>query len=372
MHLKNCAAIRAFTLLAATVASGNAYAADDGSEGGGPYPNVTGSAYLEIGDDWTFDSDDPGAEIHDVYFSGSLDLKFGLTPLFSVNLGLAAEDVIGEYVAFEDRYFKDTGLYVSTLNLQADVGSATMLAGKFHPNFGRAWDNTPGIFGTYFAEDYELTEMVGAGGSYRFSAGGAGTHVLGGAIFYSDNSILSDSIFTSRGQLDIADGGLANTGRLDSFTISLDGSDFAAMPGLSYHAAYRRLSAGVTEDLDENGFVFGLAKDVTIDDETSVTLTGEAAFFSNYTGFDGDAAYFTAGAALSRGQWHGELSGAVRRYDDGMGGKVSDRLLQASAGYTFENGVDLAAGYGFTHASGTDYQTIGLRLSRALEFPSGE
>ena len=364
-------ALPALALISA-LSIGTAFAADESGEAETTYPNVTGAAYLELGDDWTFQSDDPGSEIHDVYFYGTLDLNFGLTPIFSVNLGLTAEDVIGEYVPFEDRYFKDTGIYVHALNVQADVGNASFMAGKFHPNFGRAWDNTPGVFGTYFAEDYELTEMVGLSGAYTFAPDGAGQHVLGGAIFFADTSFLSDSIFTRRGELSLADGGLANTERLDNFVISLDGSEFTSMPGLSYHAAFRHLSAGVTEDLDENGFVFGLAKDITIDDETSVTLTGEAAFFSNYMGFEGDAGYFTAGAALYRGSWHGELSGALRRYDDGMGGHISDHLLQASAGYTFDNGFDLAAGYGFNHAADTDYHTIGLRLTRYIEFPSSE
>ena len=66
------------------------------------------------------------------------------------------------------------------------------------------------------------------------------------------------------------------------------------------------------------------------------------------------------------------MSGAPRRYVDGMGGHVSAHHLRASAGHTIDSGFDLAAGYGFTKASDTDYHTIGLRLTRYIEFPSSE
>jgi hypothetical protein len=269
---------------------------------------------------------------------------------------------------FSDRTFGDIGLYVDTLDLEAAVGQATLLAGKFGPSFGTAWDITPGIYGTDFAEDYELSEQIGFGAAYAFDMGDAGTHTLSGAVFFADTTVLSDSVFTRRGRLSVDDGGVGNTERLDNVALALDGADIAALPGFSYNLGYRHLSAGVSEDADEDGFVFGLAKETAFANGVVLGLTGEIAYFSNAGGVAGDdATYGTAGLSLARGPWHGELAGAVRRLDFD-GGSLDDRLVQVSAGYTFDNGFDLSAGYAHVRVEESDYDVFGLRLAKSLDF----
>lgn len=375
MNLRDLLNVFGLAFAAAIAAAPAAMAADTAeaaAEAETNYPFVEGAAYLELGDDYTFQSDDPGSEINDLYFYGTLDLKFGLTPVFSANLGLTAEDVLGEYEPFENRAFADTGIFVHALNAQANIGNAMLMAGKFHPNFGYAWDNTPGIFGTYFAEDYELSEMVGFNGSYTFATENAGSLAFSAALFFADTSFLSNSIITQRGQLSVSDGGIANTGRLDNFTLTLDGSEVPALPGLTYQLGFRHLSAGDTEVADENGFVASVAKDTELANGNSLGFTGELAYFSHYQGTRDNALYLTSGVALYSGPWHGELSGAIRTFDYDDGGSLTDHLVQVSAGYGFENGFDISAGYGFTRAEDIDYHTLGLRLTKSLEFSTNQ
>jgi hypothetical protein len=332
------------------------------------YPYIEGTLDLELADEFVFESDDPGNETNNLNFTGELAVKFGLTPIFSINLGVTAEE-IGEPDPFDDRALREHGVYVDTLDIQADIGNFTFLAGKFGPSFGSAWDITPGVFGTDFAEDYELSEQIGFGVAYTFDRGDAGKHVLGANVFFADTTFLSDSAITRRGRTDVDDGGVGNTERLDNFSVTLDGSEIAALPGFSYNLGFLHLSAGVTETADQNGFAFGLAREAEFSNGMTLTGNGEIAYFSDFAGVDGDnALYVTAGFQLARGPWHGELAGTLRKLDFAGIGTDSDHIAQVSAGYEFENGIDISVGYAQVREADIDSSVIGLQLTKSFEF----
>lgn len=332
------------------------------------YPYIDGELGLEVGVDHVFDSDDDGAEITDLFFEGELAVKFGLTPIFSVNLGVTAESVL-DPEPFEDRAFRDIGAYVDTLNLAAELGAFTIFGGKFGPGFGTAWDVTPGIYGADFAEDYEITEQIGVGAAYTFDAGDMGKHTLGANVFFADTSFLSDSLFTSRGRLSRGDGGLTNTGELNNVSVTLDGEAIAALPGLTYHLGYRHLSSDFEDETDEDGYVAGLTHTTEMANGVTLGLTGEIAYFSDFAGSRGDdAVYTTAGLSIAREPWHGELAGTVRKLDFGADDDFTDYLVQVSAGYEFENGIDISLGYANVRAEDVDAHVVGVRLSKAFAF----
>lgn len=328
---------------------------------------VEGELELTLGNDNVVSSDDPGNEINDLFPEAALGLRVGLLPGLSLNAGLTLEPVL-DPLPFEDRFFGDVGLYLDTLNLEAEIGDLTFVAGKFGPGFGRAWDNTPGIYGTDFAEDYELSEQIGFGAAYSVATPAAGTHTLGANIFFADTTVFSDSIFTRRGRLSTADGGAGNTGRLDNFSVTLDGAEFPSLPGFSYHLGYRHLSAGLGDLGSENGFVAGVAQEAKLASGLLLAFTGEVAHFDNFGGTLDSATYFTPGLALGGEHWHGELSGTVRRINFDVGGGQTDLLAQASVGYTFDNGIDLSAGYAFVRAENIRSHVVGVRLSKTFEF----
>jgi hypothetical protein len=330
------------------------------------YPYVEGVINLELDDDWIFHSSDPDSEFNNLYLSSNTAaFKFGLTQIFSINLGLTLEQVKDPNPP-RNCTMCNIGLYMDTLDLQADIGNWTLTAGKHEPAFGFAWDVAPGVFGTNYAEDYELSEVWGVGAAYTFNTD-FGKHTLAVNTFFADTTVLSESIFTNRGQAHVGDGGAGNTGRLDNFAVTLFGEEMPSLPGLKYNIGYRHLSAGSGDFGDENGVVAGLAKDTEIGNGLTLGLLGEVAYFQNYGGADEDALYATLGASLKKGPWHGELTGEIR--DFRVAG--TDQLVQVSAGYEFDNGLDLSLGYGHEHVAGEDNDMLGVRLTKCFSFSTG-
>ncbi|MEX3011080.1 hypothetical protein [Hoeflea sp. TYP-13] len=347
-----------FFALAATLTLAPA-AADDFT------PYVSGEILFELENDNVFSSSDPDAEFNSLYPTVELAAIIGLTPVFSINFGLTMEQVADPDA---DNYFKDIGLYIDTVNIQAELMGATFVAGKFAPTFGKAWDETPGLFGTDLAEDYEISEMIGFGVAYPFDAGDNGTHTLSANAFFVDTTFMSESLFTNRGRVSTADGGPANTGTLDNFSITLDGEEISSVPGLSYNLGFTYLSAGVGDVADQTGYVFGLTHSTDLDNGATVGVIGEIAYFNNAGGTLDDATYYTAGLSFEKDSWHGELAGTIRQIDLAADGSQTTRLFQASGGYVFENEVDLTLGYAHVDEAGTISHTVGIQLSKSFSF----
>ena len=180
---------------------------------------------------------------------------------------------------------------------------------------------------------------------------------------FADNTVSPTAIISADNPR--RDGGTGNR-RLNNFSVTLDGSDFPSAPGLAYHVGYRHLSAGIGDMADENGFVIGLVKETELANGMVLGLNGEVAYFDNFGGTFDNAVYATAGVSLVSGPWHGELAGTIRSIDFAGAGSMTDQLVQVSGGYTFENGVDLALGYGFSRAEDIKAHVVGVRLSKSL------
>ncbi len=326
-------------------------------------PYIEGELLLELENDNTFSATDPAAEFNSLYPTVELAAIIGLTPIFGANLGLTLEQVLEQD---SDNYFRDIGLYVDTLNAQADLLGGTIVAGKFAPTFGKAWDETPGLFATDLNEDYEISEMMGFGVAYPINAGDSGTHTLAANVFFVDTTVLSESAFTNRGRVRTSDGGAANTGKLDNFTVTLDGAEIAAVPGLSYNLGFAYLSEN--SGIDATGYVAGLLYGTELDNGWAVGVNGEIAFFNDVEGTHDDQTYYTAGLSFERESWHGEVAGSIRQTDLAAGGSETTSLLQLSGGYVFANDVDLTVGYAFVDEAGSKSHTVGVLLSKAFSF----
>ena len=59
--------------------------------------------------------------------------------------------------------FREQTLWADELYLTWSRGVLDLFGGKIHPRFGSAWDRGPGLYGTDFGREYELTEKLGAG-----------------------------------------------------------------------------------------------------------------------------------------------------------------------------------------------------------------
>lgn len=360
--------IRTASVLAllTSLSAANVIAADKTEENtSANYPYIEGELGLEVGDDLTYRSTDPANELNDLFFTGELAVKFALAEWLAINVGLTMESVLDPT---GDRTFGDIGLYADTLNAEISIENLTIVGGKFGPGFGTAWDVTPGIYGADFAEDYELSELLGFGFSYSIEGTSIGTIALGANVFFADTTIFSESAFTNRGRTRLADGGAGNTEKFDNFSLTFDVSDIPNAEGMALHIGYRHLSAGVGDISDENGLAAGFSHESELSNGMTLGLNGEVAYFDGFGGSGDDVLYAMAGLSLVSGPWHGELAGSARNTHSFGGGSVHDQLVKVSAGYEFENGIDLSIGYKFDTDAGTRNHTVGFRLSKAIEF----
>ncbi len=329
------------------------------------YPFIIAELEVELENDLVFNSDDPDAEFNNLYPTIGFAAELGLNEYFKVVVGLTMEQLEDPE---EDSYFEDVGLYMDTIHLQADVGGLSLLAGKYGPEFGQAWDNTPGLYGTSLAEDYEITEMIALGFAYEFELGDAGAHTLAANTFFADTTVLSESLITNRGRVSLSDGGSANTERFNNYAVALSGEEMAALPGLSYNLGFTYLSAGIGDVADQTGYVFGLAYENEYANGVTMNVTGEVAYFNNIGGTLDDGTYFTAGLELSNGSWHGELAGALRDINLDGGGSEDTSFVQLSGGYEFDNGLDLTLGYAYVDEDSVGSHVFGVRLYKAFNF----
>ncbi|MCZ4351922.1 hypothetical protein O4H61_05285 [Roseovarius aestuarii] len=329
---------------AALLASTTAMAADYGA--------FSADFTFELQHDSLYDSSNPANEIDDTYATIEAALAFALSEDASLNAVLVYEPVID---ATSDRTFEDHGLYVQELYYAHDFGPAQMMLGKFNPAFGMAWDEAPGLYGTDFAGDYEITEQLGASITVPFAIG-ASENELTFAVFNADRSILSDSLGKERGQTSLPAGGVTNTTGPESFVLSVGGS----WGEMGYNVSLQNLAKGVGDVADQTGVSLGVTH--TYDLGLPVSMLAEVAYFDDFGGTFNSARYSTIGLSAPVGPV--TLSGvySVRQ----MQGASSDELATVSAEMELMPGLTGALGYRYGDEGGDKNRTVGMLL--AYEF----
>lgn len=225
-----------------------------------------------------------------------------------------------------DRAFRGQAAWVETLLLSWSEGPLRLFAGKLHPRFGFAWDRAPGLYGTDFAEGYELSEKIGFGVNLSLSelAGldeSWGRHSLQLEMFQADRTALSSSLFSYRHAVVDATGrtrysarnrraygGADNTRGYQNAVLSLEGSDIELPLGsLDYTLGLSSRRAGLDSEAagtaaTERGSVAGLAWTIPLPLEMSVTPLVEWLRQRDADGIDGlRRDVLTAGLSLQRG-----------------------------------------------------------------------
>lgn len=333
-------------------------------------PAIHGLILFEAEDDWAFDSDDSDAEVNTL--TGTVEPYFilSLTDRLAVETTLVLEQV-QDTDPGEDTYFDNEGMYVEQLMLSYTDDHYSLYAGKFEPGFGTAWDLAPGVYSADFAEDYELAERIGLGGSYSVGEDETGEYTLSAAAFFADTTFLSDSTITRRGNLDEDDGGVSNTEDLSSYVVSLDGENIFGIGGLNVNFGYRNQSEGDADvGLDrEAGYVAGANYTFPVNENVEATLLAEWAGIRNLDGGDDDVNYLTTSLGLTVfDNWNFAASYTGRDTNVAGGADIDDSLYQFSAGYAFENGVTIDAGYSNREESDVETSIAGVLVGYTYEF----
>jgi len=223
---------------------------------------------------------------------------------FSLNGKLIVEQLRS---VTDNAFFREEGLYAEQLYATVNLDPARIYGGKIHPHFGRAWDIAPGLYGTDFAEDYELTEKIGMGAAVDIHA--HGVHTLSFEGFFADTGAFAHSAFTRPasgdaqalrlGRLRRGDGGVSNTGQPDNYAITLEGQRIPELRGFGYALGYvlQRGSEAGGEN-DERSWVVGGWWDIPTTGQIAVTPLVEYVRQHDSQGTDGGADYLTAGIEI--------------------------------------------------------------------------
>lgn len=297
---------------------------------------------LEVGVDSTVSADDPASEVTDTYLSIDAAFEAAITDRIGAFGGLTLESVSDPV---DTRAFDDMGLYISELGLRFGFGETVLSVGKISPVFAVAWDAAPGFYGTSLAEDYELSEMIGATVDTPLGTAGG---ILSVAIFYADDTSLSNSIGSKRGRNSVAAGGVGNTGKLNNAAVQYTQSfgDTTAWIGA------RHLSAGQGDVSDETGIVSGLTHEFG----NGLDVIAEVAHFNGAGGTDDDATYATLGAAYGVSDWTFSASGTVVD----VSGAGNDHMLSVGVDRALSDAVEITAGLARFDVGGAQSTSVGL------------
>ena len=329
------------------------------------FPRVSGEAAFEVQNDYHFSSDDPANELDQLSVTVEPEVTVAFTDALSFTAGFVFE-VVRDPASGEHHILEDHGLYAEQIFASYRIDSATLMAGKFNPAFGAGWDAAPGIYGTDFAEDYELTERIGLGGSYALEVGGLGEHTLSAAVFFADTTFLSDSVFTARGDTQESDGGAGNTEMLNNFAIAADGG-VPGLDGVTYHLGFQRQEPGI----DGNTAQIGMAAALTGKLEFGSITVAPVIEYAYFSGFEGQSGakrhYITTGVEVAHGPYAASVSHTWRGIRE-AGGDENDHLYTVSLGYRFENGISADIGWRRGREAGVTTDTFGTFIGYALTF----
>ncbi len=333
-------------------------------------PELHGAVLFEVQDDWAFDSDDKTTEVNTLFTTIEPYLIFTLTDGLAIEASLVLEPVQGTDPG-DDTFFDNEGLYAEELKLSYTDDDFSLFAGKFNPSFGTAWDLAPGIWGVDFAEDYEVAERIGFGGSFTLGSEQTGDHTITGNTFFADTTFLSESAVTRRAELDKSDGGISNTEDLSSYSVTLDSENVAGVNGLNTHLGYRNQSDG---DADvglnrESGYAAGANYGFPVGNGVDAEVLAEWVGIHDVDGTADDVDYITTSLVLTiLESWNFAASYTRRDMNVAGGADIDDHLHQFSTGYEFENGVTVDVGYRGTEEAGVDTAILGGLVAYTYEF----
>lgn len=304
-----------------------------------PLVEIEGSVALEY--ERIEPEDEASARVSDAFASLDADIIVNLAPNAWLGAVLVFEPVT-DPAPGEDRVFEDYGLFAEELYAGLAVGAAELQIGKIAPTFGWAADDAPGLFGGEIAGEYDRFEQLGMNARVSLSEvrGSAGDttieHALHLAFFAADTTLLSDSLFTNRGEQGVSDGGVGNTGFPESFAVAytLQVRDDDELAGPSFQAALRRLAPGEGDRHGEWGVLGAYEDRLTLGRGVWLSPIAEAAYFIHADG-EADAAWaLTLGAELAKGPYR--FSSTWERRAIAADGSEAEYAVTADVGRIFE------------------------------------
>jgi len=344
--------------------------ANTASASEGAYPNISGEWLFETQLEHGFQSDDVDGERTNLFGRSEFVPTIELNDNFSVDATVVLEP-LQDSKAGNNTAFSQEGIFVEKFKMNYENGPWGAFAGKFNPDFGKGWDWGRGVWGEDFAEDYEVTQKIGFGGSYTLDTPNSGSHTFTASTFYNDTTLLSESVLTRLDRVRQSDGGAGNTQDLSSYVLGLTGEDVAGIDDLTYQIGFRHLAAAdnsATGD-DENGYTFGGGYVFPVSEDVSMDALVEYVNIQNFEGATEDRQYIYANLVTNIYEdWNVTTGYTYRKTEDIGLADVNDNLFQLTGGYDFGNGLTLEGGWRSSEEVGADTNIIGGLARYILEF----
>ena len=331
------------------------------------YPNFSMNFWGQLQYDSVISSDIKNRnKVNDVYWTLFPDFTLQLSPKWAIKTTITLEP--NSTNPTEDRLFNDHGLYVDELLLTYRDGDAYLYGGFMVPKFARAWE-APGVFSMDLSEQYPMYDRLIVGGEYTYDLKEGGQHTVGSYAFAANTTIFSNSTLQERGRKHSSDGGLSNTGGLDSYAFTLEGENMKMLPGVGYFAHYARQEASDKEQSDESRFALGLTHNAKLTDTISAETLLEFVRLDDAAGNEGHRHEFeTAVIKFTRGKWNSVVGYTMLEKAQGGITRNEEEAFQISFGREIGNGLSADLGWKILDQDGKDEQVVGLVFTYAKDF----
>jgi hypothetical protein len=285
--------------------------------------------------------------------------------------------------------FVDQSLYIQRLFGVINLAPFHLYGGKIHPRFGIGWFRTPGLYGTDFAEEYELIERLGFG--LRIDARGEfGSHRLTVEAFQADTSFLNGNAFANSAQLGdpgvkrqgkrtLADGGVSNTGTFESFAVAVS-SRWPGLRGLGTEVGFLKQRASPLDARDEYAWTASAFWRLPLRGDLSIEPLAEFTSVAGQAGTDRNVDYVTLAANLRIGElWAVALHTSQKYVRDHAANDFRTDWLVGFAvaldlGDAFKDelpwlaGLTAVAGWRYDRKAGVERDTLGFLLKYEKSF----
>ena len=304
----------------------------------------------------------------DLPFSARLDLGADAAGGFGAYASFRL-DTLASAAPGDSRAFRSEALWVEELFAQWTDGVTTLRAGRFVPNFARAWSLLPSVLNSVAPSEYQIVNQIGVQAGRILANGGSGLHAVTVSWTMADRTFLSQSMLTNRGQVHLSDGGPSNTDWPRSVAVACDGVrvPVAGLP-VSYQAAYAYLAAGRRDTGDEHLASIGANKRVELGGGGALKPLAELGYRWNADGRGGrNIGYATAAVELDARPWSAALIWSGRDERPRGGSRFTDLVLEANAQRELGGGFRAGAAYVYDRTRGGESHTFGVVLSYALQ-----
>lgn len=346
------------------------------------FPNISGNILFQFEADRVLSTNASGVSPNNayIYIEPNMSLNFNKNWSMKTDWRLNPNDSLTtRNSTYPERYRtifqsgrgfnpQDEGLLIEELKLNFENEDLRVYAGKFDPTFGTAYrkEKRIGVFTAQFAEDYNLREKIGVGGSAFLENSKITVN-----SFFNDTTGLSRSAINDRGRASSNDGIAGNTGTISSYSVSMDGDNFFGVENWFYNVGYRSLGvASVNDSKREKGYVFGSEYSYKLGYQTSIIPFVEIVKIDNFTGEQGRNANYETIALIGKySSWTSSVSYLSRNIKQSQRTyNINDHQLQLSVGYKITNNLTIDLSRSTVKENGNSGSLVGAMMSYLYHF----